>query len=324
MPDYKPDTTPIRIGISACLLGEKVRYDGGHAHARHVTGLLSDLVEFHPVCPEVGCGMPVPREAVRLVGTPESHRLVGRDSGTDWTDTMTAWAKGALEELAKANLCGFIFKAKSPSSGMTRIKIYPESGGQAISHAGVGLFARLLMERFPLLPVEDEGRLHDIGLRAHFIERVFVQHRWNDVLSGGKTMKDLIDFHTSHKMLLRSHDVTVYRRMGALVAAGKGMSRDDLFSRYEQMLAEAMAHKSTIRKNCDVLMHVMGYFKNDLSSDEKSECLEIIENYKKELIPLIVPVTLMNHYARKYDAQYLKDQLYLAPHPLELKLRNHA
>jgi uncharacterized protein YbgA (DUF1722 family) len=207
---------------------------------------------------------------------------------------------------------------------MTRIKVYPEGGGQVPSHAGVGLFARLFMERFPLLPVEDEGRLHDIGLRANFIERVFVQHRWNGVIEGGRRMKDLIDFHTRHKMLIRAHDVPTYRAMGALVAGGKGMPGDELFDRYAEMLNQAMAHKPTPRKNADVLMHIMGHFKAMLTADEKQECLEIIDNYKRELIPLIVPVTLMNHYVRKYRAHYLRDQFYLAPHPLELKLRNHA
>ncbi|MFH1915388.1 MAG: DUF523 and DUF1722 domain-containing protein [Pseudomonadota bacterium] len=315
---------PVRLGISACLLGEKIRYDGGHAHARHVTSLLADRVDFHPVCPEVGCGMPVPRETVRLVGTPESCRLLGRESGTDWTDRMTAWAHETLDKLTEANLCGFIFKAKSPSSGMARVKVYPDGGGQPVSHAGTGLFARLLMERFPLLPVEDEGRLHDIGLRANFLERVFVQHRWNTVLRGGRRMKDLIDFHTRHKMLLRSHDIPTYRQMGSLVAEGRTMPGDELFALYGRLLARAMARKPTPRKHADVLMHALGHFKTMLTADEKRECIEIIDNYRKELIPLIVPVTLMNHYVRKYDARYLKDQIYLAPHPLELKLRNHA
>jgi uncharacterized protein YbgA (DUF1722 family)/uncharacterized protein YbbK (DUF523 family) len=314
----------IRIGISACLLGEKVRYDGGHAHAKHVTGLLAGLMDLHPICPEVGCGMGIPREPVRLVGTPESYRLVGRETGRDWTAAMTAWSRKVLDQLAGTRLCGFIFKAKSPSSGMTRIKVYPRSGGQAISHAGVGLFARLFMERFPLLPVEDEGRLHDVELRTNFFESVFVRHRWNAILDSGRSMKDLIDFHTSHKMLIRSHDVQLYREMGALVAAGKHMVRDDLFGQYEQKLAAAMARKATVRKHHDVLMHIMGYFKKMLTLDEKSECLEILTNYKKGLIPLIVPVTLMNHYVRKYGVTYLREQHYLSPHPLELKLRNHA
>jgi len=314
----------IRIGISACLLGENVRYDGQSALAKHLTGTLADYLDFHPVCPEVGCGMPVPREAVRLVGTPENPRLVGRQSGKDWTDTMRKWAEGTLEKLAEERLCGFIFKAKSPSSGMERIKIYPEDGGQPVSYAGVGLFAGMFMDRFPLMPVEDDGRMHDIGLRSNFIERIFVEHRWNKLLDEGKTMKGLIDFHSRHKMLIRSHDVTGYRELGKLVADGKNLGMEALFDQYHTRLAKALSLKPTIKKNVDVLMHILGYFKKMLTSDEKQECLEIIENYRNNLVPLIVPVTLMNHYVRKYDVEYLKDQYYLNPHPLELKLRNHA
>ncbi|MBC18160.1 MAG: hypothetical protein CL942_14050 [Desulfovibrio sp.] len=314
----------IRIGISACLLGENVRYDGQSALAKHLTGTLADYLEFHPVCPEVGCGMPVPREAVRLVGTPENPRLVGRQSGKDWTDTMRQWAEGTLEKLAEERLCGFIFKAKSPSSGMERIKIYPEEGGQPVSYAGVGLFAGMFMDRFPLMPVEDDGRMHDIRLRSNFIERIFVEHRWNKLLDEGKTMKGLIDFHSRHKMLIRSHDVAGYRELGKLVADGKNLGIETLFDQYHARLAKALSLKPTIKKNVDVLMHILGYFKKMLTGDEKQECLEIIENYRNNLVPLIVPVTLMNHYVRKYDVAYLKEQYYLNPHPLELKLRNHA
>ena len=314
----------IRIGISSCLLGNQVRYDGGHARARHLTGTLADYLEFHPVCPEVGCGMDTPREAVRLVGDVDNPRLVGRQSGTDWTETMRSWAENELGELEKLDLCGFIFKSKSPSSGMTRIKVYAEDGGQPISHEGVGIFAAMFMERFPLLPVEDEGRLHDVVLRGNFIERVFVQKRWNDMAADNKTMGGLVDFHTRHKMLIHSHDQVGYREMGRLVAEGKQLGIDTLFRLYQQRLARALSLKPTARKNADVLMHIMGHFKKLLSGDEKQECLEMIDNYKNSLIPLIVPVTLMNHYVRKYDVDYLRDQFYLHPHPLELKLRNNA
>lgn len=314
----------IKIGISACLLGEKVRYDGLHARARHLEGPFADCFEFHPVCPEVGCGMGVPREPVRLVGTLEKHKLVGRETGTDWTATMRSWAESILPELEKARLCGFIFKAKSPSSGMSRIKIYPESGGQPTSYAGVGLFAQFFMDRFPLLPVEDDGRLHDITLRGNFIERVFVQHRWNRMTDTGRDMNHLIDFHTRHKMLIRSHDVVGYRELGKLVAEGKGLDIENLFDSYHRRLSEALMRIPTIKKNVDVLMHILGYFKKVLTGDEKKECLEIIENYRNNLVPLIVPITIMNHYVRKYDVAYLRDQYYLNPHPLDLKLRNHA
>lgn len=315
----------IKIGISACLLGEHVRYDGQHAHARHLTGTLSDYLEFHPYCPEMGCGMGVPREPVRLVGTLEDHRLVGRETGTDWTDTMRQWAESVFDEMEAKKLCGFIFKAKSPSSGMARIKVYPESGGQPTSYAGIGLFAGMVMDRFPNLPVEDDGRMHDIMLRSNFIERIFVEHRWHAMLESGKTMKNLIEFHTRHKMLIRAHDVVGYRELGKLVAADKkSMHMDERLARYHDRLSRAMNLKPTIRKNVDVLMHIMGYFKKLITADEKQECLEMIENYRNSLIPLIVPVTLMNHYVRKYGVDYLRDQYYLNPHPLELKLRNHA
>ncbi|WP_272700047.1 YbgA family protein [Desulfovibrio sp. Fe33] len=312
----------IRIGISACLAGHKVRYDGTAAKAEHLTGSLAKYLEFVPVCPEAACGMGVPREAVRLVGDPENPRLKGRQTGKDWTDTMRAWAESFLPELEKARLCGFIFKAKSPSNGIGRVKVYRESGGQPASYAGVGIFAAMVMKRFPLLPVEDDGRLHDAGLRANFVERIFTERRWQEFLDNSTSRRGLIDFHTRHKMLIRSHDVTGYRELGKM-AAENGRP-DDLFSRYHDRLAQAMALRPTVRKNVDVLMHILGYFKKQLSSDEKQECLELIENYRNELVPLIVPVTLFNHFVRKYDVQYLRDQYYLNPHPLDLKLRNHA
>ncbi|QGY40580.1 DUF1722 domain-containing protein [Pseudodesulfovibrio cashew] len=314
----------IKIGISACLIGQKVRYDGQHAKAPHLTGVLADHLEFHPVCPEVACGMGVPREAVRLVGTKDNSRLVGRSTGTDWTDAMREWASSFLPELEEQRLCGFIFKAKSPSSGMGHVKIFPENGGQPVSYAGTGLFAAMVMERFPLLPVEDDGRLHDVGLRANFIERIFVEHRWNRLLDQGRTMKGLINFHTRHKLLIRSHDVVGYRELGKLVGAGGQADTDELFENYHQRLAKTLSLKPTVKKNVDVLMHILGYFKKVLTRDEKQECLDLLENYRNELVPLIVPVTLLNHYVRKYGEDYLRDQYYLNPHPLELKLRNHA
>jgi uncharacterized protein YbgA (DUF1722 family)/uncharacterized protein YbbK (DUF523 family) len=314
----------IRIGISACLLGENVRYDGQNALARHLTGVLSDYLEFHPVCPEVGCGMSVPREAVRLVGSVDAPRLVGQKSGRDWTDEMHAWGEQILPDLESRRLCGFIFKAKSPSSGMERIKVYPQAGGQPVSYKGVGVFARMFMDHFPLMPVEDEGRLHDIHLRSNFIERIFVEHRWYALLDAGKSLKNLVDFHSRHKMLIRSHDVTEYRELGKLVAEGKSLALEKLFALYHAKLTAALTRHSTIKKNVDVLMHCLGYFKKVLTSDEKQECLEILDNYRHGLVPLIVPVTLVNHYVRKYDVEYLRDQYYLNPHPLELKLRNHA
>lgn len=317
----KTENTMIRIGVSSCLLGNKVRFDGGHKHDRYITGTLGNYFEFVPVCPEVECGLSIPREAMRLVGDPESPRLMTNKTGVDLTDKMNNWASNRVSELAEENLCGFIFKSKSPSSGMERVKVYDKNNvPRAI---GVGLFARAFKERFPLLPVEEEGRLHDIVLRENFIESVFVYQRWRETVANA-TAKSLVTFHTRHKLLLRSHSEKHYRELGRIVAQAGTLDPEDLFTIYQENLMAAMKLKPTVKKHVNVLMHMMGYFKKVLSADEKQELLEVIERFRNQYVPLIVPITLMNHYVRKYNEPYLKDQYYLTPHPTELKLRNHA
>jgi uncharacterized protein YbgA (DUF1722 family)/uncharacterized protein YbbK (DUF523 family) len=315
--------TKIKLGISACLLGEKVRFDGGHKLDRFITETLGKFVEFVPVCPEVECDMGIPREAMHLVATPNGPRLVTVRSQVDHTERMLAWARERLVELEQEELCGFIFKSDSPSSGMERVKIYSSKGGGA-AKTGVGLFAREFMQHFPLLPVEEEGRLHDPGLRENFLERLFTMQRWRDTLALGAKPGHLVDFHTRHKLLIMSHSPNHYEVLGKLVAQLKGISLPDLYERYQTRLMEALRLKTTIKKNVNVLLHIMGYFKKNLSPAEKEELLEIIDEYRKGYIPLIVPVTLLNHFVRKYEQDYLKDQYYLHPHPIELKLRNHV
>lgn len=315
--------TPLKIGISACLLGQPVRYDGGHKLDPFLADTLGRFVTFVPVCPETECGLGVPREVMRLVGDPASPRLVTSHTGVDLTDRMAQWAAQRVEELAKEDLCGFIFKSRSPSSGMERVKVYPETGGIPVKR-GVGLFARAFMERFPLLPVEDEGRLHDPMLRENWITRIFVLRRWRDLLAAGRTRGGLVAFHTLHKLLLLGHSEKHYRAMGKLVAAAKSLPPETLFVQYEDLLMEALRHKSTVAKQSNVLLHALGYFKKVLTSDEKEEMVALIDQYRQELVPLIVPITLLNHYVRKYREPYLAGQIYLNPHPVELKLRNHV
>lgn len=314
----------IRLGVSRCLLGEMVRYDGGHQLDRFVAHTLGAHVEFTPVCPEVECGMPVPREAVRLAGDPELPRLVGRESGRDYTAQMEAWAARRLDALAGEGLCGFVFKSGSPSSGLERIKVYPADGGkQPVSYKGVGVFARMFLERFPGLPVEDDGRLHDMKLRENFVERIFAVHRWRQARNRGG-MGALVDFHTRHKLLVLAHSTELYREMGRLVADGKARAEAEVFLLYEELLLRALKLLATPRKHANVLTHCLGYFKRRLGPDEKQEMLELIERFRTEQVPLIVPVTLLNHFVRKYGEPYLASQVYLNPHPAELKLRNHV
>ena len=311
-----------RIGISSCLLGNMVRWNAGHKRDRFLTDTLGRFVEYVPVCPEVEAGFGIPRESMRLVGDPEKPRLITFKSKADGTDQMVRWAAARVKELEKENLCGFIFKSDSPSSGMIRVKVYNEKGMP--EKKGVGMFARAYMNHFPLMPVEDDGRLHDPAIRENFIERIFTLKRWRDSIAESPKIATLIDFHTRNKLLLLAHSQKHYRLMGKLVAEGKKLPLKELLDRYVHLMMEAVALKTTTKKNINVLQHLMGYFKKQLSGDEKQELLEIFDQYRRELVPLIVPITLINHYVRKYDQPYLKQQTYLNPHPLELKLRTHV
>ena len=312
----------IKLGISACLLGEPVRYDGGHKLDRFLRDTLGQYVEYLPVCPEVECGLGIPRESMHLEGDPAAPRLITSRTRRDLTEQMLTWAQRRLQELAAADLCGFIFKSKSPSSGMERVKVTDAKGMPR--HVGTGLFAAAFMHRFPLLPVEEEGRLHDPVLRENFIERIFVFKRWREMTGGNPGLKDLIAFHTVHKLSIMAHSPKHYRAMGKLVAGAKAMPPEELYSQYSQLLMEAIKLKATLKKNTNVLQHLMGYFKKLISADEKQELLEVIEHFHQGHFPLIVPITLLNHYVRKYDQPYLRQQTYLRPHPLELQLRNHV
>jgi uncharacterized protein YbgA (DUF1722 family)/uncharacterized protein YbbK (DUF523 family) len=312
----------IKLGISSCLLGNAVRWNAGHKLDKYLVNTLGQFVDYVPVCPEVEAGFGVPRESLRLVGDPENPRLISFKSKTDRTDQMQRWAKKRVKELEKEDLCGFIFKSDSPSSGMIRVKVYSEKGMPA--KKGVGMFARAYMDHFPGIPVEDDGRLNNPAIRENFIERVFTLKRWRESFTKIRSMGNLVHFHTCNKLLLLSHSQNHYRQMGKLVAGGKKLPIKTLYSQYEQFLMEALELKTTIKKNNNVLQHLMGYFKKQLSADEKQELLEVFDQYCRWLVPLIVPITLINHYVRKYDQPYLKMQTYLNPHPVELKLRTHV
>jgi len=313
---------PIRILVSACLLGDKVRYDGGHKRDAFLADTLGRFVEYVPVCPEVECGLPVPREALRLVGDPASPRLVGSASGTDYTRRMEDWIRRKVRELGKADLCGYICRKNSPSSGMARVKVYGESGVPA--RAGSGMFTKAFMTHFPLIPVEEDGRLQDPVLREMFVERVFTLRRFRDAVRDGRSRGKLVAFHTDHKLLILTHGRAPYAALGNLVANASAVSTGELFRRYQSLLMQALAQRPTPPRCADVLTHMMGHLRPYLAPDEKQELLEVIGRYRTRLIPLIVPVTLLRHYVRKYKVAYLQRQVFLEPHPVELMLRNHV
>ena len=312
----------IKLGISSCLLGNTVRYDGGHKLDHYLRHTLGQFIDWVPVCPESECGLPVPREAMDLVGDPDSPRLITRVTGIDHTGRMKHWAKKKMAALEQDDLCGFVLKARSPSCGVHDTKIYSRPGRAAGGRAGV--FAEAVMGHFPLMPVEDEEGLQDPVIRENFIERLFVYQRRQELLAEGGTLGQLVAFHSRHKYMLMSHSAKHLKELGSLVSDPKKYKRPELFERYFSLLMEGLKLQATIRKHVNVLQHMAGYFKKQLSPAEKLELQEAITQYHRGLVPLIVPATLIKHYARKHDDPYLKEQHYLNPHPLELMLRNHA
>ncbi len=314
-------TDRIRIGVSRCLLGEKVRYDGGHKADRRIAKDLGTYLELLGVCPEVEYGLAVPREPLRLQGDPGRPRLIGRTSGVDHTEGMERWASQRVAELDSQGFSGFIFKSRSPSCGTRGVAVYGGPGARVRS--GVGLFARAFVERFPLVPAEDSDRLDDPEIRESFIERVFVHWRWRRFEKRARPVRELIRFHTDHKLLILSHSPQHYTELGRLIA-GSPKTKGCVTSAYGRLLMEGMRLTATRRKHTNVLHHVAGYFKKRLTTDEKKELIELIDRYRAGLAPLKAPIVLLNHYVKMYNESYLATQYYLNPHQLELPLRNHA
>jgi uncharacterized protein YbgA (DUF1722 family)/uncharacterized protein YbbK (DUF523 family) len=317
-----PQVNGLRLGISACLLGEEVRFDGGHKRDAFLTGVLAPHVEWVPVCPEVEVGMGTPRETLRLVREHGRTRMVTTRSGIDHTDAMHAWAMRRVEALAGEDLDGYVLKKDSPSCGMERVKVYGSDGPGV--RDGRGLFAEVLLARFPLLPVEEEGRLCDAHLRENFIERVFAYRRLKNLFGSRWSTGALVRFHTAHKMSLLAHSTTAYQELGWLVAHSATFSKAELRKRYEEQFMATLALPATTRRHTNVLSHMAGHLKDRLDAMSRQELAETIEEYRKGLVPLVVPLTLINHHVRVHGVEYLAGQVYLQPHPRELMLRNHV
>ena len=312
----------IRIGVSSCLLGEPVRYDGQHKHNHFITDTLGPYFDYVGVCPEVECGLGVPRETLRLVGDPANPRLMTTRSGIDHTERMQAWAAKRVVELEREDLNGYIFKSRSPSSGMEKVKVYNGRGGMA--GKAPGMFGKAFMAHFSTLPCEDDGRLNDPDLRENFVERVFTLWRFRQAVRASATVGTLMTFHARNKFLIQSHNEKLMREMGRELAGVKARQARAYIPRYEAKLMRALKTLATVRKHTNILQHMIGFLRDHVDEDDRKELAGIIEDYHRELLPLIVPVTMLRHHVVKHDIEYLRDQYYLNPHPIELKLRNHA
>lgn len=310
----------IKVGISSCLLGQEVRFDGGHKHSRLCTETLAPYFDFVSECPEVGIGLSVPRKAIRLIGNSDAPRAVAsHDSSLDYTEELIAFG----EQKAKQHdqICGYIFMKNSPSCGLFRVKVYADNG-YPDKQGGRGLYARAFTDAHPFLPVEESGRLADPPLRENFIARVFAYHNWQQIVADGLTYQAILDFHVRYKYCLMAHSPTDYITLGHLLANAGKSEPNQLGERYFAALMTTLSLIATRKTHTNVLMHLQGYLKKVLSASEKQELAKIIDQYRIKQVPLIVPITLLKHHFANHPDPYISKQAYLQPYPEDLSLRN--
>ena len=315
-----PSPNAVRVAVSACLLGREVRFNGGHKRDPFVVEQLGRYLSWVPVCPEVEIGLGVPRESLRLVGDVRQPRLVGSSSGRDHTEAMQAHAEKTAADLAPLELHGYIFKKDSPSCGLSRVRVYNAHG--IPSRQGAGAFASRMRTLFPMLPMEEEGPLHDPVIRENFVERVFASARWRNFLRSGVTAAGLVDFHTREKLAVMSHSVEGYRALGHLIARAGDAPPEEVAREYGIKWMRVLAQRSNRARQVNVLQHVQGYFKRDVDAEDRAEMSDVLERYRQGEIPLIVPMTLLKHHLRRHPHPWLVKQSYFAPYPDELMLRN--
>lgn len=312
----------IKIGISSCLLGENVRFDSGHKKNAYITGILNNYFEFTPFCPEVSIGLGIPRETIRLVSVDDEVRCVGTKSA-DLDVTEKLYQSADDQKHWHVDLSGYILKKDSPSCGMERVKLYKgiEKGTMA-EKVGVGLYAKRLMENYPHLPVEEEGRLADSRLRENFIQRVYVYARWQAMAKEGFTLAGLQHFHAQHKYIFMSHNQNLGRSLGAALANNE-QAIEAIAEQYLANMMDLLKCIATPKNHVNTLQHIQGYLKNDLDAGDKEELRATIEDYHKGLLPLIVPITLLRHHFRRHPKAYIDESYYLRPHPGEMMLLNN-
>jgi uncharacterized protein YbgA (DUF1722 family)/uncharacterized protein YbbK (DUF523 family) len=320
-PAWRSDV-PVRVGVSSCLLGGEVRWDGGHKRDRFLTDVLAPFVEWVPVCPELELGMGVPREPVHLSRASGELRMLGTRSGEDWTGAMTDLAMRRTRELEALDLCGYVLKKDSPSCGMERVKV--RTGAGPGKRDGRGLFAAVLIERMPALPVEEEGRLNDAQLRENWIERVFAYRRLRSLFESRWTIGQLVAFHAAHKLQLLAHSTEAYRKLGRVVAHAKQTPRAELRDHYVDAFMAALAVRATRGRHVNVLEHCIGTLRERVDASVRASLAAQLADYRAGVVPLIVPVTMLRHYVAQLGIDYLAQQVYLDPHPKELMLRNHV
>ncbi|WP_422447657.1 MULTISPECIES: YbgA family protein [unclassified Endozoicomonas] len=328
----------ITLGISSCLLGHKVRYNGGHKRSSFCVNTLDKFFHFEPVCPEMAIGLGTPREPIRLVGqlaeasqttgqssssAPDKQlqiRVVGTEnSSLDVTDALTQYGHDMSDQLS--HICGYILMQKSPSCGMARVKVYHENG-HPLGESSPGAYARAFMESNPLLPIEEEGRLHDPILCENFFTRVYAYDRWQKTVMAEPSYAALVDFHSTHKYMIMAHYPQGYELLGQIVAKGSKANLHELLEEYLRSFMSALKRRANRKSHTNAMMHILGYVKKSVDGKERKQLLTLIEEYRQEMIPLIAPMTMLRHFIDNHGSVYIQRQTYLTPHPDQLGLRN--
>lgn len=308
----------IKIGVSKCLLGFNVRFDGGHRQNRFCKDELSRIFNFIPLCPEVGIGLSTPRKTIRLVGEPEAPRAVQSDDPTkDYTQALQGFAEDNNQLLSQ--MSGYIFCKASPSCGVERVKVYRDSG-QA-EKSGTGIFAAKVRQMYPLMPLEEDGRLNDPLLRDSFIKRVFIYNEWQRLIQKGISPKRLYQFHSRHKFTLLAHCQPTYRMLGPLISGVTEKNIRQISTHYISSLMAALKLTSSRKNNTNVLMHLQGFLKDKLSSGDRAELAKCILDYRNGTQTILSVLTLFKHYLRKHPVPYVEQQSYLNPYPEKLAIQ---
>ena len=311
----------ITLAISSCLMGNKVRFDAGHKRSKYCLDVLGDWFDYQPICPEAGIGMSIPRPPIHLVDSQGDIKVkMVSDHSLDFTEQLKGYASEQLSSIE--NVSGYIVIRNSPSCGMERVKVYHENGNPS-NLSSSGAYIAEIMKLRPELPVEEEGRLSDPKLRENFINRVFAFNEWQSTVLHEPTLKNLIRFHSRYKYLIMAHSYQAYKQLGRLVSNDGSKELNIIISEYQQLLMATLKKIASTKSHTNVLFHILGYLKKSINSEAKQELIKVIEQYRNGIVTLIVPVTLINHYINQYGTDYICNQAYLNPHPIELGLRNY-
>ncbi|MGI1679241.1 MAG: DUF523 and DUF1722 domain-containing protein [Cellvibrionaceae bacterium] len=316
-----PDKQRPIIGVGSCLVAHPVRFNGGYKRKHMYIDRLKKHADLVPICPEMGIGLGVPRETIRLVDI--DGELRARDSDTqtkDYTDKLKNYADEQLQRFP--NLGGYILVKGSPSCGYERVTKYNEQGN-GIGSDAAGIYAQRLMDQNPLLPVEEDGRLYDHALRESFVSRIYLYHDWQQLIASGLTFKKLSDFYSRNKYLVMAHSVPAYKEIGPLLANGKKHPLNELADKIILLMTNALKKVATRRSHTNVLHHLQGYLKNNLSQEEKKSLRSLIDQYREGIVPLIVPMTLLRHHFNHSPDEYIRNQVFMQPYPEDLALRSH-